>query len=798
MQKLLSHPEQTLYEHLNGVCKWGMHYLENSSSTITKEIKEELLYDFFAFHDIGKSTAYFQNYIREEKVDSRKKSHAKLSAILFVSYRVLKGIAEGEEDTIALMFYAILKHHGDLKDITEVNNFRIEEYDIEELKSQWDSIDKEQLLETMLECGLNNGQQLLEKDIEALAAFTMEFLGKRRRKLRKKRRQNQGSSGQNNLDEMDFHEYFQLQMLYSLLIDADKSQVGLRKINLVQRVDYKANISAYLENKDVKDTVLNRMRREAFQAVEKNISSQHSLFTLTLPTGMGKTLNSFNAALKLKDELYTTYHKKYRIIYVMPFMSIIDQNANVIEDILKQQNKEINHAMLTKHHHLTELSWSTNENIWLDSQNAKLLMEGWNSEIIVTTFHQFFLTLIGYRNAMQRKFNKLANAIILIDEIQAIPVKYYKLIGHMLKKYVKHMDSKVIAMTATQPHIFDTGESCELCDSKKYYQSLSRTKIINQLEQQITIEELLEKVDCDRDKTYLFIMNTIRSAKKCYEGLCKKYDEKNITFLSTLLPPTVRMKRIKEIKAGKYAMVVSTQLVEAGVDIDFDVVYRDLAPLPSIFQSAGRANREGDIHKIGMVYVVKLHEEGKKYCDMVYRNSFVDIAITESVMKEKEYNESEFMDVINKYFDKVSDETVKSQFESNAIMKGIKEGYFFSQSYEKQDRMYPVSSFELIEEQGRRNSIFIELDDKAKHLWNDYIELSESRSNDWEEKTKFKSILRKMAEYIVDVSDSVFEESNKPPIDQNGIYYYVANDEIERYYDNDIGYGVQSATYFID
>jgi CRISPR-associated endonuclease/helicase Cas3 len=363
--------------------------------------------------------------------------------------------------------------------------------------------------------------------------------------------------------------------------------------------------------------------------------------------------------------------------------------------------------------------------------------------------------------------------------------------------YTEEMNSKIIAMTATQPHIFAKGCSRELCDSKKYYEHLSRTRIINQFKEKQSIDEFVLNIECEDTKTYLFIVNTIACGRDLYNKLKEKYPECQMTFLSTLLTPSKRKSRIHDIQKKKYQIVVSTQLVEAGVDVDFDVVYRDFAPLPSIFQSAGRSNREGDLKKIGLVYVVNLcNDKGNEYCKMVYKNSIVDIKITKEVLVNEEYSESEFMNVIEAYFDRISSREVKSQYESDKILKGIECQLFYREKDKNDSEIAPVSDFALIEDTGDKYSIFIEEDKNASDLWEKYCELSNTRDKDWEQKIELKSISRKMADYIVNVGANIFESNNKPPKGANEIYYYVSKEEISKYYNEEMGYGVLSPALF--
>ncbi len=797
MEEILSHPDRSLKEHLEEVKNWGNFYKQALNCEIIKEMDDDITDSFFLFHDIGKATAYFQRYIRKEKVPEDLKSHAGLSAMLFLYYHIVKDTIKEKEDLIVIMAYCILKHHGDLQNFSDIDNY-MSDRKTQLLKAQYDTINYAGLIDILEEAGLERNalQVILNGEGERFILETGDFLKNRRR--RRDRERSRLKRMKETPDRLSTKDYFTLQLCFSLLIDGDKSQVTLGDRNLAQRAEFTADVEKYIQSKDVKETSLNNFRSMAFYEVNDNIDTGSNIFTLTLPTGMGKTLNSLNYAIKLRKKLYEETKALYRIIYVIPFMSIIDQNARVIEEVLSADNRKVTNNILSKHHHLTELTWESDENTLIRKDNAQILLEGWNSEIIVTTFQQFFSTLAGYKNSMQRKFSKFCNSIVIIDEIQTIPVKYYKFIGRLLQDFAELLNSKVIAMTATQPRIFKEETSKSLCDYRKYYSGLSRTVVFNELRISCTPEEFVENLCCKEGKSYLFIVNTIECSKKVYHLLKDKFYDANITYLSTMLPPKKRLRRIYRIKQKKYDMAVSTQLVEAGVDIDFDVVYRDFAPLPSIFQSAGRANREGG-EKKGEIHLIKLKYNNGYYSDQVYRNAKTDLDVTEKILSAYErLEEQEFMSVIERYFERMADGNVKSQHISEALIKGAASQWYYGDktSYDSADQVLPLNCFELIENTGDKLSVFIELDDEAVQLWKEYTLISNEIEDKWEHKMNLKSIARKLSEYIVDVSVFTKNKYNRPPLDENQVYYYVSNNEIDKYYNSETGYGVESDVYY--
>lgn len=776
---LKSHPDKLLQDHLIGTKNWGEHFLRLSPcQIIQKNSTDEMLQSFLMLHDIGKATNYFQEYIEGGNVDGSLKSHSHLSALVFLKYQMLQGNIEKHEKTVKFMYISIRKHHDNLTTLKD-NIFYTEE-EKELLKKQWESIDKKELKHLFRAIKLE--EEITDFTFEQLMDGVCQIQQKWRREDRKR----QSIIRESEILDCSIQDYLLLQNLYSLLIDADKSEVALKNTNFVKNMPYNMEIANYLQSKEQRETPLNALRNEAFREVEESLEKieNNAIFSLTLPTGMGKTLNVLNFASKLKNNLEQKNGIAYKIIYALPFMSIIDQTAEEIEKILLSQNGKVDSNILLKHHHLAEIEWKTGEDTLKDTSLSKMLIEGWNSQIIVTTFIQLLETLIGYRNASQRKYHKLNNAILIFDEIQAVPIKYSLLLRKLFLEYTQNTNSKVILMTATQPNIMKKEEIMELCQAKKYYQPLRRTKLVNIFQEQ-TIEEWIEALNYEHGKTYLFIQNTIAASNKVYDKLKEKYKTLKIGLLNTNLPPFIRRKIIQEIKNKKYDMVVSTQLVEAGVDIDFDKVYRDFAPLPQILQSAGRANREG--LKTGEVFITRLVKENKKrYAFYIYDK--VDLSLTEKILgTTEEIWENEFMEKIQLYYEQMANEFIKSQDESIKIIKGIS----LCNCYEKDENerdIYSASDFHLIENQGLTIRVFIEFEE-AKEIWQEYLLLCEMETeNPWEKAARLQNIQRKMAEFVINVRiDKDTLEQNFPPC-ING-YYYVSEQMRSFYYDEEKGFG---------
>lgn len=810
MQDIESHPGRPLLEHLQEVKNFGLYFYESSYSHIFQKIPCDILKNYLTFHDIGKATPYFQAHLNGEKVEDKLKNHALISAILFLWYSIelaeeplkvkgkdtrIKGqnIDKTEEGgrnfDFILAFMIIIRHHSNLSSVSQVLNLVFEGPVKSVLNTQWNSINKQELHFILAKCGLDENivLSMVNTDMDCILQKVEDYLIGMKRKWKYSYEK---AIMRGNYKNTDLTYYFKLQQLFSLLTDSDKSDVVIRDKNIVSRMNIDIKVNKFMQNKGIgkNPTPLNIMRQSAFEEVEQSINiiniRENKILHLTLPTGFGKTLTSFNFAFKFRNKLKYETSKDYRIIYVLPFTSVIDQNAKIMEDILLYSGIS-GSSYLIKHHHLEPIDWTDKVNNQEYNYNmASILFEGWNSEIIVTSFVQFFETLIGWTNRRQRKFHKLNNCIVLIDEIQAIPAKYYELIRKVLIDYSVFCNSYVVAMTATQPKIFEDNEIKGLCDSKKYFSQINRITFKNNLKNTQSIEEFASSLTLYDNKRYLIILNTISSAKRLYNILNDLFPERNSCFLSAHIVPKDRLDKIYKIKQGHYDLVVSTQVVEAGVDIDFDVVYRDFAPLPSLIQSAGRSNREWQ--GSGRTIIIKLVDgSGKSFAKHTYKGYDVDLKLTEELLNQRtEFTENELHSIIEQYFYTLRHGGLKSMDESYALLKGMSLCIFDTCEY---NDILPVSSFRLIDDDMYKFPVFVELDEHAISLWEEYSYVLDYDIDKWDKKNKLSELNKKMSEYVINVGNNHLKDVNIPPA-ING-YLYVSNNQIGNYYNKDTGFG---------
>lgn len=386
-------------------------------------------------------------------------------------------------------------------------------------------------------------------------------------------------------------EMFFTRMLYSCLVDADfldtetfmsgreQERGGGDSIEILED-----KLQSYVSNWFPPKTDLNRERCAMLKhCMEQGENRSPGLFTLTIPTGGGKTVASLAFALR-----HARTHGLRRIIYVVPYTSIIEQNAQVFRDILGEKN--------VLEHHFGVLYDIKDE---ARPENARLARatENWDMPVVVTTAVQFFESLFANRSSRCRKLHNLAKSVIIFDEAQMMPVPYLRPCVFAIAQLVKRYGVSAVLCTATQPALdgvfrqfLPEKTAVELCPTEVFNQQIFR-RVTFQREGKLSYQAVAEKIN--GQKQALCIVNSRKNAQTIYDLL----DKEGAFHLSTLMYPAHRKETLEQIRArlkdGLPCRVVSTSLIEAGVDVDFPSVFREEAGLDSILQAAGRCNREG-------------------------------------------------------------------------------------------------------------------------------------------------------------------------------------------------------------
>lgn len=390
----------------------------------------------------------------------------------------------------------------------------------------------------------------------------------------------------------NFSQSFFVRMLYSCLVDADYLDSETFMIGKQDRGGYdtipvllhrlKLVTNRWLDHEP--GTILNKGRNDILRTcIESGRRNPRGLYTLTVPTGGGKTEASLSFALEQAAALHME-----RIIYVIPYTSIIDQTAGRYCDILGEKN-------VLAHYSEANFFMASSDELSQEDYRHVLSAENWDAPVIVTTAVQFFESLFSNRSAKCRKLHNIANSVIVFDEAQTLPIPYLMPCIAAMAQLVLHYHSTVVLCTATQPEwnsfFVKYGlQAKEICPEAIEKHLIPRRTILKDMGI-LSQEELVKKLSVCRQ--VLCVVNRRKTAQELYDALPKE----GSFCLTTLLCPADRKTKLDEIRKklmnGEDCRVVSTSLIEAGVDVDFPAAFREETGLDSFLQTAGRCNREG-------------------------------------------------------------------------------------------------------------------------------------------------------------------------------------------------------------
>lgn len=414
-------------------------------------------------------------------------------------------------------------------------------------------------------------------------------------------------------DLASFRLHFFTRMLFSALVDADylETEAFYDRAAGRQRprgwngslAGLREALNAYLSTfKATKEGRINRARARILTHARDKAGSEPGLFSLTVPTGGGKTLTSLAFALD-----HALAHGLERVIYVIPYVSIIEQTAAVFRDALKDDDAVLEHD--------ASFDWAGLDDP-AESERLRLAAQNWDRPVVVTTAVQFFESLFANRTSRCRKLHRLAESVIILDEAQMLPLALLRPCLAALKELARGYGASVVFCTATQPALkkgakgdgfpapegLDPAEVTELApDPPKLYEAFRRVHVrdAGELDDDALVAALRQRPQV------LAIVNNRRHARALHEQLAA---DDGSAILTTWMTPAHRHAVLAEVRKrladGLPARLVATSLIEAGVDIDFPCVWREAAGIDSIAQAAGRCNREGK-RDTGEVFVFR-------------------------------------------------------------------------------------------------------------------------------------------------------------------------------------------------
>ena len=656
-ERVNSHPHLFLKEHIGQLKKalegiWNRH----SPETITPAVKN-LLERLVVLHDLGKGTSAFQEYIKDPPKytgASDEKSHTPLSLV----FTLAKAIDEGWDELDTLILAAAVRgHHSRLPTAPEkkIGGASCPEWDIDSfaggekarlVKKQLNMVNFSALTK---ETGVDPGGSIQWGAAQDAGRFLVKL---------KKFIINRVVAKLLSLsieDAVDFR--LKAQLVYSMLLEADKAFLAVSDPERYLKRDVRQWQSRWIDQHIgiPEDSATNQLRQKArsevIVAIDKNENGR--VFSLTAPTGSGKTLLAATWAFKLRERTASETGNPPKIIVVLPFLSIIDQTTKVYGGLLQAGGYEADGAWLLTSHSLADRNYAE----WLEEGERPFYVDTWRSELIITTYDQFLMSLMDPAARYQMRFHNLCDAVIIMDEVQSLPCKLWKPLDKIFKSLVTACNSRILLMSATLPSFVSDAVPL-LPGLENYFSSCKRYVLRFRTKDKLSIQQFCEEVErslpawVEENKRVLITFNTRKSARKIRDslaGLSSTASGIPVYFISADVTPGDRLEIINKIKAGKPCIVVSTQCIEAGVDIDMDLVIRDFAPLDSLVQIAGRCNREGKKGRCPVEIVDLVDEEGEKYSEMIYDP--VHLQVTRDLIENvTEVPEEAVLELSNSYF----------------------------------------------------------------------------------------------------------------------------------------------------
>lgn len=745
---LISHsePNRKLVVHLSEVYQKAENrfdelHLNFRALNISRKEFEELLKIVVYCHDFGKSSIYFQKKITQGLTNVKEKrlsEHGLISA--FFGYFV--AIKKFDKRLASFVFMAIRYHHLNLDNSEEMQ--KVKEEDIEKVLDIFEGIkpnsaEMDKLYNHFL--GIENiitqFEQFLNNNFpeEELEYQVMYFWYK--------------SDYENN-------DIFVFMLLFSLLIYADKQDAIFRDKELFIFDDLGVSSDkvelfkdAYFKNRE--KTPLDETREKIYKSLVEEFSKEEvnrkKLFFVKLPTGAGKTLLLYKFAMMIKEQ---KSHQK--VFYLLPFITLIEQNASILKELLEFMdiNTSDNRIFLEKHSLSGEFELNSDDNDEYDIDKKQFLLDTLDSQFVVTSFHQLFYGVFKRKNALLKRFHQFVNSIILIDEVQLIPLEHMYVITQFLKFMSEIFNCKIIVASATFPNIkkeilkdsHTFKEIDEILTQNEINNFFNRYEIKIDIAEVYCEESLYKKIDekLETKRDLLFRVNTVNTANDIFEYLLNidgEYQKSNIFLLTSAVAPRVRKCIIKKIKRnsekGAKQIVIATQLIQAGVDISLEDGFEELAPLDLLVQSMGRRNRSAEKDDIGRADIIKIARviNGREFEGYKIYNQY-DIKQTTAILnKYQTLNEKDIYKygLLDKYYN--------AQVDIQKIDKEFKKLNFKNID----------DDFVLIKEAPLSFSFFMPLNKHAKLLWQQLVELDVRKKDIKKDKFFWKNMKEIESEY---------------------------------------------------
>lgn len=624
-------------------------------------------------HDLGKISESFQDMILNDK--NTRVDHSSLGGLVVIKilddftrshesacwadlYELIKtdsDISVEVQNYTNILIYASMSHHGQYDMVRKNSDFEYTYTSLERIKriEKIYGENSDKTFKNLIEAFKTKNISLIDLYKKGFYEY-IEIIRKLNESLKKY---------SDNKEARWFYKSMLIRLLVSILKSADIKDT----INAFGNISYEASdeeISDVIKDFEEKinnkylsfgepKNELNRLRGKlAHDILHRSKNDETGIYELKLPTGAGKTLLSLRYGIN-----QLRYKNKERFFYVTSYLSVLEQNANTMREVLANDKYLLEH-------HSNIVSEDENE-CEIDKIRKKFLLDDWSLPVVMTTTVQFYNTIFKGKSSNLTRFKSLINSVIILDEWQSIPTEFLYLTNLALNFLKIVMNATVVLSTATQPTNQDesldhrlfygdnSGSNRDLIklskDEGKVFKRVD-LKVYGNINRQYSLDEVGDFINTRDEKSKLIILNTKSAVKKLYEILSKSFDEADLYYLTTNLTADDRLEKIEEIKKrlkkGDEICVISTQLIEAGVDVDFSFVLRSISGMDSVVQAMGRCNREAKKDR-AFTYLVRIAkdeentsmlkgiDEKKKASEYVLRKNPIDQDL--DILVEKYY-----------------------------------------------------------------------------------------------------------------------------------------------------------------
>jgi CRISPR-associated endonuclease/helicase Cas3 len=780
--ELYSHPNKSLIQHLEAVADSAEKAIASIPWTDATlgQMLQHVARIIGLYHDIGKGTTYFQEYLAGNmNFNKQLKNHALLSSIAtFIALQHYLsssswGSPQDREIMASIGYYVVRQHHGDLgEDILEA--LSVEDKN-QLLHKQIAALDTNYFVnlpywDVVSQAFANSSTLFSDDDVLPLLEARESLLNWKEERLK---------------GEPDLDFYLISEILSSVLLNADKLDASETSVPLRPQIQL-STIDAFRRQKfgASTGTAIENLRDWAYKTAVEHGSkdASHHICSLSLPTGSGKTLAALGYALALREQLQQKDSTTLRIIYALPFISIIDQNYEIFQEIFAKNGESPSSDVVLSHTHLSDEYQlrrdEKDDSSDVSSHQKELLVEGWESEIVVTTFVQLFSTFFSGRNRPTRRLAHIAGSIVILDEVQTFPHEYWLLFQKFAEAMARLTGTYFLLCTATQPAIFESPHELAI-NPPSVSTGTPRTELLWKADKSVSVMNFVEQVLKDAlgdPGRYLLVLNTVGSAEQTYRLLRKQIPQETpITFLSTYVCPVERQERINSLhnKPTSLEFVVSTQLIEAGVNIDNHKAYRDFAPLDSIIQVAGRVNRNAE-RETEQVIIVSLQDGKNLYAQYIYDP--VLLRSTREILSKRQAQipETDYAQLSSEYYKAVNEH--ESNDKSRKFLSSLSTLDFSI-----------LQNFSLINKDRPQISVFIELNDQATEVLNAY-RAAMVTTNSWQRKEQWNAIKSTFLQFVVNVPLDIFKETGLPMLEGSDSFFYLPSNQLKTFYDPVTGF----------